>query len=99
MDDKLKNIKFSIRAIFIFEQLMDKIFELKTLSDFYSYYYSCLLAGKQYEETFETFINDLDKAENTGALNWFIEELKKHSEVENQFETKDENDELKKKSE
>jgi hypothetical protein len=99
MNGKLKNIKFSIRAIFIFEQLMDKTFELKSISDFYSYYYCCLLANKEYNETFETFINELDEVENKDALKWFIDELTKHNEVVNQFKVDDGNDELKKKSE
>ena len=96
MDEKLSKIKFSIRSIFIFEQLMDKLFELKTTTDFYVYYYSCLLAGKEYQKTFDDFINDCDN--NPEALNWFIDEFVKKNKVNEQFNTDNSNDDIKKKS-
>jgi len=89
MKEELKQIKFSIRSIFIFEQLMDKIFELKTTSDFYAYYYACLLAGKEYNKTFDEFIEDCD--ENTECLVWFLGELDKNNKMSNQFNKNDDN--------
>ena len=96
MDEKLSKIKISIRSIFIFEQLMDKPFELKTTTDFYVYYYSCLLAGKEYQKTFDDFIDDCDN--NPEALNWFIDEFVKKNKVNEQFNTDNSNDDIKKKS-
>ena len=95
MTDDLKKIKFSIRAIFIFETLMDKVFDLKTTSDFYAYFYSCLLAGKEYQKTFEQFIDDCDN--NPDALNWFLDEFTKKNRIDNQFQKNVENDEEPKK--
>jgi len=86
----LDKIKFSIRSIFIFEQLMDKTFELKTTTDFYMYYYSCLIAGKEYTKTFDEFIQDMD--DNPDALHWFLDEFGKKNTFDNQFNKSSEND-------
>lgn len=93
MLEGLKKIKFSVRSLFIFEQLMDKVFELKTTSDLYAYYYACLLAGKQYKKTFDEFIDDCDK--NEDCITWFVAELEKHNKIAGQFDKKD--DSVKKK--
>lgn len=38
-------VKYSIRAMIVFEKLADKPFELKGVTDWYFFMYSCLLAG------------------------------------------------------
>jgi hypothetical protein len=83
MDSNLQKIKFSIRSIFIFEQLTDKAFEIKTTSDIYTYYYSCLLAGKEYNKTFDEFIDDCD--DNVDAIKWFLSEFSKKNKIDEQF--------------
>lgn len=89
MSEELKKIKFSVRSLFIFEQLMDKVFELKNTSDLYAYYYSCLLAGKAYEKTFEEFLDEVDA--NPESIVWFIDELEKNNKLSNQFIREDDN--------
>lgn len=38
-------VRYSLRALFIFEKMAGKPFELKTAFDFYIFYYSMLLAN------------------------------------------------------
>ena len=43
--DKTYKVKYSIRAMFVFEKLTGKLFKLESLMDFYIFYYSMILAG------------------------------------------------------
>ncbi len=38
------NIRYTIRAMFVFEQITGKIFRLENLTDYYLFYYSLLIA-------------------------------------------------------
>jgi hypothetical protein len=80
--------------MFIFEELLNKSFELKTMMDFYVYYYSCLLAGKEYDKTFDEFIEDCDN--DPDAINWFISELTSSNKIKEQFDNTDSEDSKKK---
>ena len=39
------NIRYTIRAMFVFEQITGKIFRLENLTDYYLFYYSLLVAN------------------------------------------------------
>ena len=51
------NIRYTIRAMFVFEQITGKIFRLENLTDYYLFYYSLLVANNSdLQMTFEDFI-------------------------------------------
>ena len=59
------NLKYSNRAIMIFESLTDKPFNIASITDQYIFFYSVLLANnKNFELTFNEFIDKLDEAES-----------------------------------
>lgn len=95
--DEELTLKYTLRAIFIFEKITDKAFELRTISDFYVYLYSIILASNP--DTQITFNDLVDKCDEdpsfiTNFRNWIDEENKKQG----QFYTKDEDSDSKKKS-
>lgn len=45
INGKQYKVKYTIRALFIFEQITGKAFEIKTLLDNYVFFYSMLLAN------------------------------------------------------
>lgn len=54
-------VKYSIRAMFIFEQLTGNTFRLEKLMDWYIFYYSMILANNPESTlTFEGFIEECD---------------------------------------
>lgn len=55
------NIKQTIRAIFLWEQITGRTFEIKTTLDNYIYFYSILLANNPDFMLWDDFINCLDK--------------------------------------
>ena len=55
-------VKYSIRSLFIFEQLTGKTFTLETLLDQYIFFYSMILANNPESTlTFDQFIDECDK--------------------------------------
>lgn len=55
------NIRYTIRAMFVFEQITGKVFRLENLTDYYLFYYSLLVANNpDLQMTFEDFINECD---------------------------------------
>lgn len=65
---KIKNknykFKYTIRALFIFEQITNKPFKVQTLLDNYIFFYSVLLASNREKEdviTWDEFLDELDK--------------------------------------
>ena len=80
--------KYSLRALFIFEHLAGKSFELKTLMDVYLFYYSMLLAGSaDCDLAFDAFIDACD-ADRTlpEAFNRYMDSATK---IDGQFVTGD----------
>ena len=59
------NIKYTIRALFIFEQITGKPFKVETLLDNYIFFYSMILANnKENILDWDDFINALDNDPN-----------------------------------
>ena len=55
-------VKYSIRSLFIFEQLSGKSFILETLLDQYIFFYSMILANNpECTLTFDQFIDECDE--------------------------------------
>lgn len=78
--DEELTLKYTIRAIFIFEKITDKAFELRTISDFYVYLYSLILASNP--DTQITFNDLVDKCDEDPSFianfrTWIDEENKK----------------------
>lgn len=54
-------LKYSIKAIFIFEQITDRMFSIETLMDNYILLYSFLLASNPDKEiSWDDFVDELD---------------------------------------
>ena len=45
IQDKSYEFKYSLRAMFVFEEVADKPFEVKTLLDTYIFLYACIVAN------------------------------------------------------
>lgn len=60
------NLKYSLRALFIFEQITNRPFEIKTLLDNYIFFYSMILASNKDEDPldWDEFIDALDESPN-----------------------------------
>lgn len=88
------NIKYTIRSLFIFEQITGKSFEIKTLLDNYVFFYSMLLACNTDDVlTWDEFIDALDEDPTIlKQMNDVVEDQQKQSKVFNQ----DDNGEVKK---
>lgn len=88
------NIKYTIRSLFIFEQITGKSFEIKTLLDNYVFFYSMLLACNTDDVlTWDEFIDALDNDPTIlKQMNDVVEDQQKQSKVFNQ----DDNGEVKK---
>ena len=66
INGKNYNLKYSLRALFIFEQITNKPFEIKTLLDNYIFFYSLILASNKDEAPldWDEFIDALDESPN-----------------------------------
>lgn len=88
------NIKYTLRALFIFEQITGKSFKLESLLDNYLLFYSMLLAcNKDNVLTWDEFIDAIDNDPQLMVkLNEAVEEQQKQS---NLFQHDEENGEKK----
>ena len=79
MNLKELKLKYSNRAIMIFETLTDKPFSIANITDQYIFYYSVLMANNaEFNLSFNDFIDELDNDEELipHLTNWFMSELK-----------------------
>lgn len=60
INGKEYKVKYTIRALFIFEQITGKAFSVKTLLDNYLFFYSMLLANNEDVLGWEEFLDALD---------------------------------------
>ena len=55
------NVKYSLRALFLYEQITGKAFEMSTTMDTFVFYYCMILANnKDTKLTFDEFIDAVD---------------------------------------
>lgn len=60
INNKEYKIKYTLRALFIFEQITGKSFNLETLLDNYIFFYSIIVANNEDVLTWDEFIDALD---------------------------------------
>lgn len=83
--DKTYKVKYSIRAMFVFEKLAGKLFKLESLIDFYIFYYSMILAGNpECTLLFDDFIDECDSnpALVTDIQNYLNAQFQKQGQLE-----------------
>lgn len=89
MTIKIKEIDYkfkpTIRALFVWEQIMHKSFELKSTLDNYVYFYSLLLANNEDFMMWNEFVDALD--EDPQILNNINKILNRQSEIDKIFES------------
>ena len=87
--DKEYKLKYTLRALFIFEQATGKAFKLETLTDQYLLFYCMLAANNESMSlTFEDFIDALD--EDPTIMIEFLKYLKFELDKQNAFSNKSE---------
>lgn len=62
INGKEYNVRYTLRALFIFEQITNKSFKIETLLDNYIFFYSIILASnKDKVLDWDEFIDELDR--------------------------------------
>lgn len=97
LNNKVYKVKYTIRALFIFEQITGKSFKLETLLDNYVFYYSIILANNpdnviDWDEFIDALDNDPKKLEEFGKV------LSDEEKKDKLFEVVEEGEDNKKKS-
>lgn len=91
------NIKYTIRALFIWEQITKKSFKIETLLDNYIFFYCMILANnKDNVLSWDEFIDELDK--NPKLFQKMSEILSKEEEKNKLFDDDDDKEDGEKKS-
>lgn len=88
-------VKQTIRSLFIWEQITERQFEIKSLLDNYLYFYCLLLANNEDFMSWNEFINALD--EDPRILIQMGKLLENQNEIEKLFESDEEDSDGKKK--
>ncbi len=90
-------LSYTIRGLFIFEQITDRQFNAKSTIDFYLLFYSLLLANNSdnFKLSFDEFINECDS--NKQLFIDFLEFINKEFDLQNQFAKQEEDDDTDKK--
>lgn len=94
---KIKNqkykVKYTVRSLFIFEQITGKPFRIETLLDNYVFFYSIILANNMDKEniiSWDDFIDELDKNPNLfSVINDAIEDKQEKDKIFQTEEVKD----------
>ena len=95
INDKDYKLKYTLRALFIYEQITGKVFNLQTITDEYLFFYCILLANNpDMNLTFDDLISAID--ENTNIIIQFQNFMKSELEKQSIFITN--NTDAKKKS-
>lgn len=90
---KTYNLKYTVRSLFIYEQITGKPFKIETLLDNYVFFYSIILANNKDKDevlTWDEFIDAIDNDPNLfGAINDAIEDKQEKDKIFQQEEVKD----------
>ena len=100
---KIKNqkykVKYTVRSLFIFEQITGKPFRIETLLDNYVFFYSIILANNMDKEniiSWDEFIDELDKNPNLfSVINDAIDDKQEKDKIFQTEEVKDDKGEKK----
>ena len=94
--NKEYTIKYKLRALFIFEKITGKMFEISTITDEYIFLYSMLMANNpSCEITFNDLIDELDSKPN--VMDEFLVFLNKENEKQKQIASEEKKSDDKKK--
>lgn len=76
INDKSYEFRYSLRSMFVFEEIADKPFEVKSLLDLYIFAYSCIVANPANQPLeFDEFIDACDENPDLmGEFNRFMDE-------------------------
>lgn len=86
INNKEYKLKFTMRAMIIFEQITKKIFSIETLTDQYIYFYSLIVANNPDTDlTFDGLVDAID--EDPTLLTAFLNELQSYNNKMKQFAT------------
>lgn len=97
INGKEYNVKYSIRALMLFEQITDKNFEISSIMDKHIFYYCLLLASnKDCSLDWDEFIDALD--ENPQMYKEIEKVLEDYNKSQNKFPTEKTDEDGKKKS-
>nr|DAR82329.1 MAG TPA: tail assembly chaperone protein [Caudoviricetes sp.] len=91
INNKEYKLKYSVRAMMLFEAAAGKLFTLDTLSDQYLFFYCCILAGnKDTDLTFDKLLDYLDEDPSifTAYTKFMTNELKRQAEFKGKDEKK-----------
>jgi hypothetical protein len=91
-------VKYTIRALFLFEQITGKAFAISTLLDNYLFFYCIILANNQdVSLEWDAFLNALDENPALFAeMNGLVEQHQKDEEIFNQGDDSGEGEDKKK---
>ena len=94
--DKKIELRYTVRAMFIYEKLANKVFQPSTLTDLYLFFYSVILANDpDINLTFDEFIEICDN--DFSLFSQFNDWLNKEFLKQNQFVDGNNDDDSKKK--
>jgi len=91
INGKTYNLKYTIRSLFIFEQITGKSFKIETLLDNYLFYYSMILANNPDNPLdWDEFLDKMDDDPTLfKRMSEIIEEQQKKDEIFNSGDEKD----------
>lgn len=93
INEKEYNIKYSFRALMIYENITHKSFNPKTISDMIVFFYSIVLAAnKGCELKFDDFLDWIDENPDkiTDFSSWLTDTFTQQDEISNKPEIKEE---------
>ena len=91
--DKKIELRYTVRAMFVYEKLANKVFQPTTLTELYLFFYSVILANdSSVDLTFDEFIGlcDEDPKLFSEFREWFLKELEKQAIYAEEANTSDE---------
>lgn len=83
INNKKYDVKYTIRGLFIFEQITGKAFEIKTLLDNYIFFYSLIVANNPDNPImWDDFLDAIDNDKDLFAqLNKVVEDYQKQNNI------------------
>lgn len=101
IQDKEYKLKYTLRALFVYERIAGKAFKFEGLYSEYLLFYCILLANnEEFEMSFDEFIDicDEDPKVFNQFRDWLIKELEKQVKYQLEEESEEDSDKSKKKN-
>lgn len=87
INDKQYNLKYTVRALMMFEQVKGKMFSLETLTDQYLFLYCLILANNETDLKFEQLLSYID--DDPSIFSDFASFMKEETDRQNELSKKD----------